>query len=793
MPALNELSPLDIIRAGKWHSALFTTYALSLGFFEGVILPSLQRAGARDITILSDMEGVIGALSEAGARHVGRAYAVDPVRVKEGVFHPKLGVLLGDGHPHLLIGSGNLTFGGWGHNIELLEHLTAEAHPAAFGDGANFLRSLAQTPRVSTAYSRSLDGYAVALETAANGALEGRTRLLHNLDRGISAQLVEFAAAHGGAERLTVAAPYFGGPQAVRGLARDLGLDRFEVHVGDKLAVNGDHFAFDAMPAAQAVVIDALRGSDKADRPLHAKLIEIVCAQGRLIFSGSVNASRRALSEPQNVELGVLRIVDDRIVFARELHSGPMPALPEPVDDISITAEAGVLQASYKAGLLKGRLLTSHPAGEWEAITQAGDARETVSDVAVDDAGHFTIDAAWLEQVMFKGQRTTLALRRGSETVRGFVSFPDLLSAARRLGTIAAPLLRLTGDGDDDDDWITIFEWFARNPDSTAKAWGGPRAGGPAKEREDVLVPVSALGAQPDRSGPGSSDLGSGSHTADLLLSRLRLVIGGHTSHPPSQNKDDSDDPADERAAKGQGQKRKKLSDSFNRLIEILAERVPHSPVDELHRLAEIGVFWLLRHLDEPERRVTFLERWLGLASQYLRLNEDDPILRSLTIGLIALDATHKNNPALGRRRLIDILGTEQLSGLRLQEELKEEAMPALSWLVEASVGLADWRAMLDRMERVRISLDDIGSIVSALQTGTTLPIMEATGFKAELIHLHGLIERGSTQNIHCRPRTTRSCPKNHISLPAAGLEQFRQFGIARLECCNGILLRSDT
>lgn len=792
MPALNELSPLDIIRAGKWHSALFTTYALSLGFFEGVVLPSLQRSGARDITILSDMEGVIGALSEAGARHVGRAYAVDPVRVQEGVFHPKLGVLLGDGHPHLLIGSGNLTFGGWGHNIELLEHLTAQAHPAAFGDAANFLRVLAQTPRVSTAHSRNLDGYAVALDTAANGALEGRMRLLHNLDRGISTQLVEFAAAYGGAQRLTVAAPYFGGPQAVQGLARDLGLEAFEVHVGNKLAVNGHHFDFDATPQAKAIVLDPLRGSDK-DRPLHAKLIEIVCSQARLIFSGSVNASRRALSEPKNVELGVLRIVDDRIVFARELHSGPMPALPEPVEETSTSADAGVLQASYKAGLLKGRLLTSDPAGEWEAITQAGDARETVSDVAVDDAGHFTIDAAWLEQVMFKGQRTTLALRRGSETVRGFVSFPDLLSAARRLGTIAAPLLRLTGDGDDDDDWITIFEWFARNPDSTARAWGGPRAGRPAKEREDILVPVSALGAQPDRSGSESSDIGSGSHTADLLLSRLRLVIGGHTSHPPSQNKDDSDDPADERAAKGQVQKRKKLSDSFNRLIEVLAERVPHSPADELHRLAEIGVFWLLRHLDEPERRVTFLERWLGLASQYLRLNDDDAILRALTISLIALDATHKNNPALGRRRLIDILGTEQLSGLRLQEAVNEEAMPALSRLVEASVGLSDWRTMLDRMEQVRIGLDDVRSIVSALQTGATLPPVEAIGFKAELIHLHGLIERGSTQNIHCRPRTTRSCPKNHISLPAAGLEQFRQFGIARLECCNGILLRSDT
>jgi hypothetical protein len=42
-----RLSPLEVLRAGKWHSALFTTYALSLSFFEGAVLPSLQRAGSR--------------------------------------------------------------------------------------------------------------------------------------------------------------------------------------------------------------------------------------------------------------------------------------------------------------------------------------------------------------------------------------------------------------------------------------------------------------------------------------------------------------------------------------------------------------------------------------------------------------------------------------------------------------------------------------------------------------------------------------------------------------------------
>jgi len=40
-------APLDLISAHPWRRAAFTTYALSLSFFEAVLLDALVRGGGR--------------------------------------------------------------------------------------------------------------------------------------------------------------------------------------------------------------------------------------------------------------------------------------------------------------------------------------------------------------------------------------------------------------------------------------------------------------------------------------------------------------------------------------------------------------------------------------------------------------------------------------------------------------------------------------------------------------------------------------------------------------------------
>src|SRR5262245_16695870 len=101
---LTSSVPLELIAGHPWRRACFTTYALSLSFFEAAILDALVHGGGRDSTVLADIEGVRAALSEQGARRVGKDYDLEPVLVHKGVFHPKLCVLIGKDDCHLLVG-----------------------------------------------------------------------------------------------------------------------------------------------------------------------------------------------------------------------------------------------------------------------------------------------------------------------------------------------------------------------------------------------------------------------------------------------------------------------------------------------------------------------------------------------------------------------------------------------------------------------------------------------------------------------------------------------------------------
>lgn len=785
------LSPLEVIRAGKWRSALFTTYALSLGFFEGAVLPSLQGAGTRSTTLLTDREGVAGALTETGARHVGRAYTVEPVAVGGGVFHPKLCSLIGETGSHLVIGSGNLTFGGWGCNMEVVEHLIAAAHAAAFADAAAFLAEVPYSSRVTLEPNDVLAEHVDQLRAAAGDAVEGPVRVLHNLSRGILDQLVEYAVSLGGAERLTVVSPYFGGPTAVEQLARELGLESFEVHVASRVAVNGEHYGFHRVAAAMPVVVEAVTGDATSDRPLHAKLIEILCSRGRLLLSGSVNASQPALVQPINVELGVLRITEDRTALPRKPHTGKLPELPERVE-----LESGdtvyVARCEYAGGLLQGTFLCPAPAGEWNVSVDADGDREQLGTLEVGAAGAFRMDAPSLERHVYSPRRTVLTFSRGGDKVRGFLSFTDVLSASRRLGSIAAPLLRIAAGSDEDEDWIGILEWFARNPEQTVNAWRNSPPG-QAAEREDQLVPLSSLAPQPDPTRDHRLSTGASvAATLDRLLARLRLVVRRSESNPTRPANRTADDDEGERAAtEADRRRRAKLASAFDRLIDVLAERVPADPTAELKRLAELGVHVLQRHPEDAERIVTFLRRWLHLACDHLRLAADDEELHKLTVGLVALAAVYDNDPRRGRRQLLDILG-QNFRDKDLKLDTADPDLRSLIDLVSATVRVEAWLAVLRRFAEIRVGLDDVREIVGALAEGRDLPELPTLEHSEELAQLKRLLAKGKMSSIYQEPRTRTGCPRCNQRLPVARIEQFRQSGVVRNECCNGIMLRND-
>jgi hypothetical protein len=167
---------------------------------QAVVLNEIAGNAPPQCTILADVAGVRSAMQELGAQYVGRLYDLQPVAVSSGCFHPKLLILTAGEDTHLLVGSGNLTFGGWGGNLECMEHLHSSFAAEAFSDARDFFELLAEHPRVRHAAQRECAATASRLAARA-GTVIGTVsaiRLLHNLRRSILDQVVEMVADLGG-------------------------------------------------------------------------------------------------------------------------------------------------------------------------------------------------------------------------------------------------------------------------------------------------------------------------------------------------------------------------------------------------------------------------------------------------------------------------------------------------------------------------------------------------------------------------------------------------------------------
>ena len=144
----------------KWRKALFSTYAMSLTFFETILLPQLRASECENIFVLLDSQGYNNSLIERRSNSAGKEYVLIPVQMKNsGIFHPKLTYLWGD-EDILMVGSGNLTFGGHGRNVEVLEILRKNENTQAFLDFADFLDSLSIEKRIDVADSQPLNDFA---------------------------------------------------------------------------------------------------------------------------------------------------------------------------------------------------------------------------------------------------------------------------------------------------------------------------------------------------------------------------------------------------------------------------------------------------------------------------------------------------------------------------------------------------------------------------------------------------------------------------------------------------------
>jgi hypothetical protein len=215
----NILDWLDELGSDLEHVVILT-HNIDFLFVENVIVPRLRGMGEPSLTIFADAasadlsyRGQSALLSELGRRY--RVVAIDLGNFRR--FHPKAVLACKKQRANLIVGSGNLTAGGFGGNYEVWSMWESELELAE--PLASFIQLLKRLPNLVPMPQRvndlidKVEAYPWAL------GLPERGSLLDSLERPLLDQIIE--SVPGPVLELIVAVPYFDpGLVALRRLAQ---------------------------------------------------------------------------------------------------------------------------------------------------------------------------------------------------------------------------------------------------------------------------------------------------------------------------------------------------------------------------------------------------------------------------------------------------------------------------------------------------------------------------------------------------------------------------------------------
>lgn len=300
-------------------NVIVLTHNIDFVFVQNMVLPALRKCGHPTLTIFAD-----AACAEAtyAAQHmvldsIGRRYRVVPIAMKPGFrFHPKAILLSGQEKGVLLVGSGNLTFGGWRENAEIWCRFDTDSELDGTGPFSAFRDYLYD---ISALASLNADP-----ESEIGEAFDGKTRAwAENMESpsglsgkpGNEAALLAQMQAELGEQQINeifVCTPYFDQTgEALKAIHQ-----YFNAPV--KIAVQNNQTKMTAdcgkslSDIASFDVVDYNhRNTENAPRQafIHSKWYAFKTREAVIVFMGSANCSQAALTipgRPGNAELMVM-------------------------------------------------------------------------------------------------------------------------------------------------------------------------------------------------------------------------------------------------------------------------------------------------------------------------------------------------------------------------------------------------------------------------------------------------------------------------------------------------------
>ncbi|TPM94233.1 hypothetical protein [Mesorhizobium sp. B2-1-5] len=631
----NEAEPSisDIVQMRPWKHALLATYTLSLSYFESEILRPLLRGGCSDIWLIADAEGYRSSLLERRSMRVGQEYRLIPVALPDGVFHAKCIYLAGDDGDLLLVGSGNLTFGGHGKNAEVFEALSPDSAAGAFRDFADFLEAVGSRPDIRIARSEWVEDFAGRARAAADQGVnqDGSPplRLVHSVDEPVIDQLPGLLAPYGACSRAVVMSPYHDHDGlAVRTLAERLKLSSTDVAV---TKAGASPFPF-AQTVAWSHPVSPVRPSREDKRFVHAKWYEFQMVTHRLLLTGSINATRKALTTSDNVELGVLRALPSGSVpLAWEVVG--LPAF-EPQERMpSGLKKNEIVYAGFDrhdASLLKGGIISLQSTqGVWTGRLVQADGEATSFEVAVEPDGRFAVRSPALE-AFSEMPALQIVMTMDEREARGWVHNEMFLSLSGRRRLSVGSLSRLMRREGTDDDFEALLDYLSVQAERHLRMFDRPvlkaldEGGDQNGAAKSVTVNLADLapGAESSQGATSPTGISFTPDQFDVAMSRLRRILLGHgrAKTAPLQHSGESvvaeeDDPGaggEEGPAQDEHASKLGLAD-FEREIGRLIKDADDKP-DVLRGLLAMElevVMWMRIHrLGDLDGAHEFLQSW---------------------------------------------------------------------------------------------------------------------------------------------------------------------------------------
>ncbi|KKW90257.1 phospholipase D-like domain-containing protein [Sphingobium chungbukense] len=782
------MNPLDLISAAPWKRAAFTTYALSLSFFEAVLLDALLRGGGRNALILADPEGIRAGLSEEGARRVGRDYEIEPIAcTNHGVFHAKIGALFTDDEAHLLVGSGNLTFAGWGGNLELAEHLHPSFAADAFEEAAGFFEQIAGSDQLVTSAGKACESIAESLRRATQGqARPGNIRLLHSLDGGIAEQLALYADDLGGVTRLTAISPYYDlRAEGLEALATLLDVDKADLHAHPAGTVRGqgsNAWPFEGGPRWKAVNVAEAFGHD--DRPLHAKSIELVCRKGRLVLSGSANVTDAGLFG-RNIEAGVLRIQrDGKSYWVTKKGTAPVRHATDELDETDVVSPTlGILSASLEGETIKGRTLAPRLTGEAMAFLRTPRSTHTLGSVRISEDGSFQLTAPGIEFESWESGRLILGFERGGKQWEGFVSISAALELIRRTGSIAPRLMAMLAGTETPTDVAAILAWFREDPSRLPASL--TIGGGGESERSGVAeglvtladLRAAGLGASMERDAEAGETSSVWRHAMALIRASFTQARGPWGGGGETDDDDVEDEKDREKRARSEEAANHRSLQLFDELLTTML--APEAEGRNALMALSLSHFLADRIRPAPQKVQLWLDKVLPQIASFDGPESD------LAIASVLLHhaADRRAVGAIRARRYFLRRGVDPVS-----LSVVPTVIPAFAALLGSGIAPESFLLEVIGARTMGEQLD--AYLKAAADRGPS------TGFDSLTASQHwptlerALTDRAAFAKLMVLDRFQAACPRCHMRLPLASAEDLRVRGVT--SCCGRILINRD-